>query len=275
MEQKNRELEIDHGVEEITPIEEETEDDDEIIVEVPPDIFEQEKTLPIIQKKQEEIPDSSLPKKPIEGETNREFGLRKENERLRERLREKNKKEIIENIAEPPETVSSSTNERLEKLKESYTEDELRVMEEAIDVLAEQKGYVKKEHTYASAVNNFLDEFLNEHAEYKAENDINDVRWGLFNQIIKSDYNLSSKTPSQIKNIFVKVHRDVSEELGVSEIPTKESQKNNLNAQTQKIKSVSHSGGTVSSSQGKPKSNVPTNFVSGGVQFKGFSEDDF
>src|SRR3990167_7169790 len=220
MEQKNRELEIDHGVEEITPIEEETEDDDEIIVEVPPDIFEQEKTLPIIQKKQEEIPDSSLPKKPIEGETNREFGLRKENERLRERLREKNKKEIIENIAEPPETVSSSTNERLEKLKESYTEDELRVMEEAIDVLAEQNGYVKKEHTYASAVNNFLDEFLNEHAEYKAENDINDVRWGLFNQIIKSDYNLSS-------------------------------------------------------SQGKPKSNVPTNFVSGGVQFKGFSEDDF
>ena len=201
---------------------------------------------------------------PVSGETPREYALRKEVERLRKDLRGN----AIQGISAPK--ASPQANNRLAKLREKYTDDEIQNMREAIGALAEAEGYVKAEHTYQQAVNDILESFLEENKEYLPQNDPGDVRWGRFKSILESGiYNLQGKTPKELRAIYARAHRDVTEELGDA---AQTVQARTRAAQQQKIQSVSHAGGTRSTTP-KPKA-TPLDPSIRDV-FKGFDDEDF
>jgi hypothetical protein len=176
--------------------------------------------------------------KPVEGETARERALRKEIERLRTEKRQAS----VQVIA--PKDESDDTLKDLEEL--GYSQEEISNMEKVIDKIAEKKGYVKKSHTYQEQVNQVLSDFIEEHPAYKPQNDKDDKHWTRFQQVLASDYNIVGKNPKQIKAVFEKVHRDISDEF--DDIVDEDKQ---LNAQKQKIHSVSHGGGTKAKSDNK------------------------
>ncbi len=206
-------------------------------------------------------------KKPVDGETVREKALRLEITRLKQERRMA-AQERIAGMAKPPS--QEVVDERFEKLKGTYSDDEIRNMEEAIDVIASRRGYVKKADSYQESVNLVLEAFIDSHKEYKPENDKDDLRWNRFQEVLMADYNLQNKTPKQIANILFKVHRDLAmEDYGDVKAPERV---NKLNAQQQKIRSVSHAGGN-SAPQSKSGNKLSMD-ESTRKMFKDFSDED-
>jgi rubrerythrin len=203
-----------------------------------------------------------LEPRPVEGETPREYALRKEVESLRRDKREMAKNNVI-NKAKPAQPALDVS----ELLAMGYTETDIENSKKLISTLAPAMGFVNKSQTYQETANQELEKFLEEHSEYLPKNDKNDVRWGKFIEIIGTDYNLSNKTPKQLKTIYEKVDRDVKGELG--EVKNSD---NKTKAQVQKIQSVSHTGGnkTILSS---PKNNTAVKEVDG-IKLIGFDDDD-
>jgi hypothetical protein len=248
--------------------EEETEEDEDVI---PPDPLGEEKKTKSegeeeeIEEEQEVESESSAgtaPKqpKPVEGETSRERAMRLEIERLRRANREK--------FIITPEVKQELKDKSIDELKEmGYEDAEIEKMQKAIDILATKSGYVKKSQTYQDTANQLLEDFIEANPEYKPENDRDDIRWSTFDRIIKRDYNLANKTQKQLKSIFDKVNRDVEDELGEVDDSSISKQRN---AQTQKIRSVSHSGGTKTAQKSGKTSVDPAvkNF------FQGFDDDE-
>ncbi len=202
--------------------------------------------------------------KPVDGETQRERALRKEVERLKNERRRESQERIAGHIKPP---VQSVADERLANLKKTYSDEELMNMEEVIDVIATKKGYVRKDQTYQETVNDVLDSFVEHFPQYKPVNDKDDARWNKFQNILFEDYNIHGKTPKQLVQIFSKVHRDVEIEMGETITPR---DTNKINAQQQKIKSVSHSGGTQSAG-GSNKTPIDPSVRK---MFKGFDDED-
>lgn len=114
-----------------------------------------------------------------------------------------------------------------------------------------------------------MDKFVEEHPEYLPKNDKDDLRWGKFIEIIGSDYNLSNKTPKQLKAIYEKVDRDVREEFGEAKITNSD---NKVKAQVQKIQSVSHTGGNKSIPTSTKSNQIVTEVD--GIKFDGFDPED-
>jgi hypothetical protein len=189
---------------------------------------------------EEETPPSTFTKKesaPVAGETPKEKALRLEVQRVKGLLRKDTINDLVGKGPVPENT------DNLQQLRDiGYSDEEISNMEKAIDVIAQKKGYVKAEQSYQATVNTIVESFIDSHPEYKPENDPEDVRWERFSGIIKSGvYNLSGKTPKQLNEIFKRVHRDVTDELGEADVTVEVKRQA---AQAQKIKSVSHSGGT-------------------------------
>lgn len=210
----------------------------------------------------EEETEPLVPKqpKPVDGETPREKALRIKVQELRKSLRDKD--EVIK-IAQP--TIA---NEEYEALKDLYTSEELEKVEKLFDVIGKKKGYVKSEEIYTKDGNDVLEQFIEKHPEYKPENDTEDVRWDTFKRILTTDYNRVGKNPKELQKLFEKVNRDVLEEFGEAKViaPTRRS------AEIQKIRSVSHTGGT--KTEAIKKSNAPTD-PNVRKMFKDFDDDDF
>lgn len=204
-----------------------------------------------------------LEPKPVEGETPREYALRKEVERLREKNRD-----IIKNgVFSKTKTTAEPDVDISDLIAEGYTEQEIESSKKLIAKLAPSLGFVNKQQTYQETANKALDEFTEEHPEYLPKNDKDDIRWSKFIEVITTDYNLNNKTPKQLKAIYEKVDRDVKSELGEAD-----NQVNKLKAQVQKIQSVSHTGGNKSITEvKKPSSEIRE---SNGVKFIGFDDDD-
>jgi hypothetical protein len=205
---------------------------------------------------------------PVEGETPKERALRKQVEKLRKERRESRSqisdKPKVEDIKDPYEGV-----------KDVYSQDEIDNLEKVIDAVARKKGYVKKEESYKETVNDILDDFIEDNKEYNPSNDPDNIRWDTFHDILVKDYNINGKTPRQVKAIFKKVHRDVNDELGEVETPSKGVNKRQIDAQKQKIKSVSHSSGSTKSTDTKKKSDSsydPATKTAGGVKMVGFED---
>lgn len=254
---------------------EEVEDDDEVIVpaleEKPTEEDIKElKTTPkdvveVLDTEEEtEETETPAPKqpKPVEGETPREKALRIQIQELREKIRSKD--QVIK-IVEP-----LISNEEYEALKETYDDDELQKFEKLFDVIGKKKGYVKAEDVYKDKGQETLNTFLDKHPEYKPENDPEDGRWNTFYKILERDYNRVGKNPTELSKLFEKVNRDVLEELGES--PTKTIASSQRNAEIQKIRSVSHTGGT--KQEISKKSNAPTD-PNIRKMFKDFDDEDF
>jgi hypothetical protein len=240
---------------------------------IPPGAVEETPT-PETPKPEEKVPDSSpepkeVPSKPnpapVPGETPREKALRLEVVRLRQKNRETAIGQMVDAL---PKEETKPASDRLSKLRERYTTEELANMEEAIDVLAESKGYVKSEQTYKQIVQGTVDSFIESHPEYDPKNDNDDIRWTRFQEILQSGiYNLQGKNGKQLNTIFEKVNEDIVKELGESDI---ESTPRKIAAQQQKIKSVSHTGGTRTESS-SPKKGLAPEVKS---FFKGFDDED-
>lgn len=208
--------------------------------------------------------------KPVPGETPRERALRKEIEGLKRQRREMRMGKILSDDHDELD----EDNEDYQNLLKVYSPDEIKTMEQAIDVLASRKGYVKKTETYQTLANTLLENFVASHPEYDSSNDPGDIRWEKFQEILLRDYNLKGKrSEKELKRVFDKVHLDVVDELGESEVdvPNRQSR---IQAQKQKIKSVSHggSGGTRSQTARGGSSKVDPS-VKG--FFKGFDDSDF
>lgn len=205
----------------------------------------------------------------LEGETDREYALRQELLRVKNKQR-KESTAAIAGMAKPP-VSSAQSDERMKKLQERYSPEEIKNMEEAIDVIAASRGYVKREENYQDTVNGVLNGFIEAHKEYTPEHDKDDIRWGRFEEILLSDYNLQGKTPKQLEAIFNKVHRDVASEMGEVTIPDKSK---TINAQKQKIQSVSHSGGN-SGQNNQPTGKKVNLDPEVRKRLKGFDDEDF
>ena len=215
----------------------------------------------------EEEPSVPSKPKPVEGETEREKALRLEVQRLKgDRRRAKL------NIQEE----SKPEVDRMKELEEDYTPEELIKMTKAIDILAEKGGYVKQSKVQQDAANDVLDDFLIKNKEYAPTNDVEDIRWNAFQRILADDYNIKNKSPHQIKTIFNKVHRDVNDEFGISEDATPVRNEKAIEAQKQKIRSVSHTGGTKAKSIKSEGEHLKKMDSGTRKMFKGdWSENDF
>jgi hypothetical protein len=214
------------------------------------------------ETKETETPAPIQPK-PVDGETPREKALRMQIQELREKIRSKD--EVIK-IAQP-----LISNEEYEALKETYDDDELQKFEKLFDVIGKKKGYVKAEDVYKDKGQDTLNSFLNKHPEYKPENDPQDTRWNIFFKVLERDYNRVGKSPTELAKLFEKVNRDVLEELGETDKKVISSS-NQRNAEIQKIKSISHTGGV--KIEISKKSNAPTD-PNIRKMFKDFDDEDF
>lgn len=209
---------------------------------------------------------------PVAGETAREKGLRLEVQRVKGLLRKKSVTDLVDNPRAEPGAASDAVTE-LKKL--GYDDDEIKNMDKAVDLIASSRGYVKQSQTYQTVVNDEVGAFIKANPEYKPENDPEDVRWETFQRYLTGGlYNINGKTRDQLQTLFLKVKGDVDLELGESATETKskdnESEERKTAAERQKIKSVSHSGGT------KPASTKNKTPVDPEVRkmFKGFDDED-
>lgn len=213
----------------------------------------------------EKKPEDHSQPAPVVGETPREKALRLEIQRLRNLHRKDSVKELID--AKPQVT---SEDEYQVLRDQGYSDEQIKSMETAIDVIASKKGYVRADRSYAQSVQDTVDLFTESHSEYLPTNDVDDVRWNMFQSYLKDGtYNLSGKTPKQLTAIFDKVNADVKKQLGEVSIQSNPRQ---LAAQQHKVQVVSHAGGTKSVQVEKAKVN-PTHV--GGIKLVGFDEDDF
>lgn len=248
-----------------------------------PDEEEDEQAVPPLEEDETEPPppppdqtsDTSEPSpdepplKEVKGETPKERAMRRDLMIMRRQLREAQQKTMLQ---ERPVAEPAQPDERLNRLRAMYSDEEFKNVEDLVDFVAESKGYVKKEQTYQETANQMLETFLEDHPEYKPENDPDDVYWGAFQRALK-DYNVRDRTPRQLLGIYKKIHRDVQDEFGESDAQrAKEHNRLNLNAQREKIRSVSHSGGGT-----KPERAAKAPQIDPSIRgmFKGFSDEDF
>jgi hypothetical protein len=228
--------------------------------EAEPDLVDETKEA---EPEKVDAPVEPLEPKPVEGETPREYALRKEIERLRQKNRDILRDSVTSKTKAPESQLDIS-----DLIAEGYTEAEIESSKKLISKLAPSLGFINKSQTYQETANQVLESFIEEHQEYSPKNDKDDVRWSKFIEIIKNDYNLNNKTPKQLKAIYEKVDRDVKGEFGEAKLPN---QDNKLKAQVQKIQSVSHTGGNKSITQSKKSSPVRE---ADGVKFIGFEDDE-
>ena len=173
----------------------------------------------------------------VDGETPKERALRREVTRLRREGRQARASELLGAPPAPEAKAELSPEKR--KVLEKYKPEEISALREAIDVLSDEMGFVRKDQlstsNYVDHANNELNSFLEKHTEYLPENDKGGILWGAF----KREYDLFKQpsNPKDFKKIFERVHRDV---FGIKPAgPLKE-----VNAQQEKKQVASHAGGS-------------------------------
>ena len=266
MEKKKKE--VNQETETLTPEVEKNVDDEEVVggINIPPeevDNFkkdekkEEEEEIDEKEEEEEEVEESdpstdtepSKPK-PVEGETAKERALRQTVTNLREKLREKRKSGMFSDI---PKTEKPKDDDSYKKLRETYSDEEIRNMEGAIDIIAENKGYVKKGHDQQEVANDLLDDFVDQRDDYSSENDPEDVRRNmLYDRLESGIYNFTGANKKQLREIFRDADRFVKSKLGEVKTEIKTVNTKARDAKTQKIKSVSHTGGTKIQKEEKP-----------------------
>jgi len=209
---------------------------------------EEEPELPLIEDKEP---------KPVDGETPRERGLRIANEKLRARLREEQKDELLK----------KKEAEIFVKSEDDPMSDYDPVEIEKFDKLMASRGYVKKTELQAQSfqqnADTELQSFLDSHPEYLPENDKDGVLWGQFRERYQA-INPNPKDPKLIKDVLNMVHMGLH---GSSSIDIKK-----INASKEKLKVASHSGATV-----RENKVVNRDSQNSGIRLdmlKGFSEEE-
>jgi hypothetical protein len=193
---------------------------------------------------EEELPDVSI--KDVEGETPREKALRLEVTRLKA-ARRIERTEVVEPTQQGDDVFSQYDKEELDKFDKLF------------DAMASKKGFVKKSEIALSSADDVLDSFLDQHPEYKPENDRDDVLWSAF----KEELNLY-KQPNNAKGwkqILERVHNSLNggRTLDVAR----------ASAKNAKVQTAAHGGTTKATNTSRNQ--VDPNFKS---YLKGFSDDE-
>lgn len=238
------EVEID-STEEVEPEDEEKETPTESSSEEEPD------------EQQEAVVDHTKEPKPVEGETPKEKALRLEVQRLRKERRQERASEISTETPKMKEEQDPEVDSVLSK----YDPDELKNLEEVVDVIAKKKGWMRKDEqfaqTYTEKANEIKDEFLAEHPEYLPENDKDDTLWNAF----KREFEMYKKpeNPKDLKKILNRVHKEVygGKDIDMAKISAKQEKLRSHAGTTQ--------GGTLVRSTSNPALRE---------QLKGFSEEE-
>jgi len=246
---------------------EEKEKGEKLVTHEEPSKSEEEKGIvePLKVESEDEI--KRLPK-----ETPREYALRLEVTRLKRGNREKRTQDLLGvDKPEKPSGLSKAQynelNEDEKKILSQYDQNELSTFERVLNVLAKKYGWVKREElastTKSQISNDILDGFLQNHPEYLPENDKDNLLWNRFKTEFQ-DYKTPAN-PRDLRRIFNKIHRDI---FGVKS----EEGLKKINAQKEKLKVVSHSGGSATRGQSSSKgTNLTTEQKS---HLKGFTEEE-
>lgn len=179
--------------------------------------------------------------------------------RLRKKIREMEAKELT------AAAVPVVQEDKLKPLRDKYGD--ISQYEEIVEGINQAKGYVRKDVAFQDSVQQNLNEWLEEHPDYLPKNDPDNVRWDRFKEM----YGLyrPPQTIKELKTILNRVNADIVTELGMSPYSQEEKK---IAAQHQKIRSVSHAGGTKAEpvkATGKP---LPSQVLQ---HFKGFTPEDF
>ena len=253
----------------IEPEEEKTEQNDE--EKETPSPSSDDKKPEDEQPPKEEIPQRQVVSekkepKPVEGETPREYALRKEVERLRQKARGEMTKDMFGNT--PPVEKPAPTSKSKEVLSK-YNPEEVQNFKEVMEAVADDLGYVRKEEyqksTYASQREEILNQFLDSHPEYAPENDKDDLLWNRFKEEL-SMYR-DPANPKDYKKIFDRVHKDIFS------IQTDPASINKIKAGQEKLKVASHA----SASSNRPitqRNQGPALDPSLKVHMKGFDDEE-
>lgn len=217
--------------------------------------------------------------KPVEGETAKETALRRQIERknaiIRE-LQEKARGNLFDDKVVNKDADAGKIATLKEVLGDRYADSEIENMTQIIAEVAPRLGFVKAEQIEKKNLNQLFDDFKELHPEYNVENDEDGSRYETFKAILFNDYSsLEGRDTKDIKKILNKVHHDVDDALGESEISGNKRNEGEILAKQQKINSISHSGGIQSPTAKPNKPKIDITKPIGGVMFKGFNEDDF
>jgi len=265
----NDNLEVNEDVEKVEVPEEEAQEGDELVEietteqtqeekETPSDSSTDEKPEPTKEESDEKLLGRSLkdgeqPAKDEKipdgivlapGETYREYALRKEVERMKGKMRDIRKEDLVTGASEQisPTQTSKPNKEVLSK----YDPQELNNLKEVLNVYADELGFVRKDefklNNYQQVQATVVDEFLKDHPEYLPENDADNLLWNHLKEEV-SLYRVP-EDPREYRKILNKAHSSV---LGIT--PSSEMAK--IAAQQEKLKSVSHPSGKGSSSETK------------------------
>jgi len=211
--------------------------------------------------------------KRLPDETPREYALRLEVTRLKRGNREKRAKDLLGDTKPEklPEITIAQFNELTDDEKEllgQYDAGELSTFEKILDALAKKHGWVKREELNSTrnrdSSNDILDTFLQGHPEYLPENDKGNVLWERF----KSEFRLykTPENPRNLKRIFNKIHKDIFGVESGGELKK-------IDAKKEKLKVVSHSGGSTIRGQSSSEGDRLTPDQK--AHLKGFSDKDF
>ena len=183
--------------------------------------------------------------KSVPGETPRERALRLEVTRLKAMRRKEQSKELFNGQPNPAKQQGTQlSDDKLEVLKK-YDPEELKNLEEVVDVLAEKKGWLRRDdvqkETYTSVANDQLESFLAEHSEYLPENDPDNTLWESF----KAEFAMykQPQNPKEFKKLFNKIHKDIFDIKPQSDLKK-------MDAAKEKIKVASHAGASTGGSRG-------------------------
>lgn len=196
--------------------------------------------------------------KDVEGESLRERAQRLEVTRLKRELAKHRKEDLF-----TPQKISQPVKSVLE----NYDPEQIKDLKAILSATADELGFVKKDDLYstinAEKRDDIWDSFLDKHPEYLSENDPE----GSFYNLLKEQFDLFKEptTGKDFQKLLNRAHDFIfntkSATLNI----------NKINAQQEKIKVASHSGGTAGGKVKSPKT------IGAGLRIdalKGFTEEE-
>ena len=205
----------------------------------------------------------------MDGESPREFAQRLEIARLRDKIRGGQTQELI---PAAPASAKKELSPEKKAILAKFKPEDMATFKEALEVVGEEMGYVKKDDlgatTYQEKASEVLNNFLEKHPEYLPQNDPDSILWNAF----KSEYAMYRPTqnPRDLAKILDKVHREVYGIKPAAALDKKVAAKKNVQV-------ASHSGASRPSPQREGVKRAVASSKEQGLRtdmLKGFSDEE-
>lgn len=204
--------------------------------------------------------------KDVSGETPKERALRQKLAEKDQEIRRMQGKDILDKTPTPTITKKELSEDK-KKILARYKPEEIQQFREVFDVIAEDMGFAKVQEIGAQSfndkANDTLESFIDDHPEYKPENDKDGLLWGRF----KEEYAMfrPPETVKQLKSMLEKTHREV---FGIQ--PSGDLKA--INAAREKVQVASHGGASKPAIPPEKKTSAPKGLRLD--MLKGFNDDE-